>query len=482
MVKFRGKTYNLTVTRNMSFWHQYPSNEGHFHHLKDFGVKANLQILTITENGTHTSAFMFQPNYDEYSKAVMEAVKKEKGIKQLKRRYEKNSSALLKSLDLAKKDLSPKTLANFIDKYRCFSAGLMITATIGRTGGDLLARKLKSIHISEEKIPEIISAVTYPNEHTPLFKSQIDLLKIAARIQSRKLSNREKMKSLKGWLNNYGHIPVNFTDEPWTMEDAKAQLKNLLKQDCKLELKKLKNNHKDRVLKKDKLLKGIKNEEIKILSGAVAEATYLNEFRKNIFSKVSLEYRDLFKKIARFAGSQNWRDCFYLMPGEMANILEGKTINLSKIVKERKVVGAYVNERGEAKLLNKKVANRFYDFIKSNRGINDAEDKRLVIKGFSANGGKVTGVVKVILGTKDFHKLNPGEILVAPMTSVDFVPIMEKASAFVTDEGGITSHASIVAREMAKPCIIGTKIATKVLKDGDLVEVDANKGIVKILK
>jgi pyruvate,water dikinase len=52
----------------------------------------------------------------------------------------------------------------------------------------------------------------------------------------------------------------------------------------------------------------------------------------------------------------------------------------------------------------------------------------------------------------------------------------------VTDEGGVTCHAAIVAREMKKPCIIGTKIATKVLKDGDLVEVDANKGVVKILK
>ena len=62
------------------------------------------------------------------------------------------------------------------------------------------------------------------------------------------------------------------------------------------------------------------------------------------------------------------------------------------------------------------------------------------------------------------------------------MPAMEKAAAFVTDEGGITCHAAIVAREMKKPCIIGTKIATKVLKDGDLVEVDAEKGIVRILK
>ena len=59
---------------------------------------------------------------------------------------------------------------------------------------------------------------------------------------------------------------------------------------------------------------------------------------------------------------------------------------------------------------------------------------------------------------------------------------MKKASAFITDEGGITCHASIIARELKKPCIIGTKIATKVLKDGDMVEVDGNIGVIKILK
>jgi pyruvate,water dikinase len=68
------------------------------------------------------------------------------------------------------------------------------------------------------------------------------------------------------------------------------------------------------------------------------------------------------------------------------------------------------------------------------------------------------------------------------MTTPNYLIAMKRAVAFVTDEGGITCHAAIVAREMQKPCIIGTKIATQVLKDGDLVEVDANKGIVKIIK
>lgn len=68
------------------------------------------------------------------------------------------------------------------------------------------------------------------------------------------------------------------------------------------------------------------------------------------------------------------------------------------------------------------------------------------------------------------------------MTRPEFVPLMKKAAAIITDEGGITCHAAIVSRELNIPCIIGTRIATKVLKDGDYIEVDADNGIVKILR
>ncbi len=74
-----------------------------------------------------------------------------------------------------------------------------------------------------------------------------------------------------------------------------------------------------------------------------------------------------------------------------------------------------------------------------------------------------------------------GDILLSQATSPDLLPAMKKAAAIVTEQGGITSHAAIVSRELGIPCVIGTKIATKVLKDGDLVEVDANRGIVKKL-
>ena len=104
------------------------------------------------------------------------------------------------------------------------------------------------------------------------------------------------------------------------------------------------------------------------------------------------------------------------------------------------------------------------------------------IKGQTAYRGKARGKVKVCIRKEDIVKMTKGEILVSVMTTPHFLPAIKLAKAFITDEGGITCHAAIVARELKKPCIIGTKIATEVLNNGDLVEVNADKGIVKILK
>ena len=86
---------------------------------------------------------------------------------------------------------------------------------------------------------------------------------------------------------------------------------------------------------------------------------------------------------------------------------------------------------------------------------------------------------KILVSAEEMNKIEDGDVLIAVMTRPDYFPAMQKASAFVTDEGGITCHAAIVAREMKKPCVIGTKIATKIFKDGDIVEVDAEKGLVR---
>ena len=96
--------------------------------------------------------------------------------------------------------------------------------------------------------------------------------------------------------------------------------------------------------------------------------------------------------------------------------------------------------------------------------------------------GHAKGRVKIVIRPSDMGKMNKGDILVSIATDPDIVSAMKKAAAIVTEQGGVTSHAAIVSRELGIPCVIGTKIATKVLHDGDLVEVDATKGIIKVLK
>ncbi len=100
------------------------------------------------------------------------------------------------------------------------------------------------------------------------------------------------------------------------------------------------------------------------------------------------------------------------------------------------------------------------------------------VKGTIAFAGTIRGRVCVVKNAEEGAKVRKGDILVAPMTFPSLIMAMQRAAAFVTDEGGLTCHAAIVAREMHKPCIVGTKHATQTLKDGDMVEVDANKGIV----
>jgi pyruvate,water dikinase len=101
------------------------------------------------------------------------------------------------------------------------------------------------------------------------------------------------------------------------------------------------------------------------------------------------------------------------------------------------------------------------------------------ITGTTACLGWVQAKARVVHKLSQLDTLKKGEVLITSMTTPDFVVAMKKAGAIVTDEGGLSCHAAIVSRELGIPCVIGTKIATKVFKDGDLVEVDANNGTVR---
>lgn len=103
------------------------------------------------------------------------------------------------------------------------------------------------------------------------------------------------------------------------------------------------------------------------------------------------------------------------------------------------------------------------------------------LTGSPAYRGVVRGFVRRVMGHRQINEVKEGEILISPMTIPDFLPAIKKAAAIVTDEGGVLSHAAIIAREFRKPTVVGTTIATKRLRDGDIVEVNATKGNVTLI-
>ncbi len=106
------------------------------------------------------------------------------------------------------------------------------------------------------------------------------------------------------------------------------------------------------------------------------------------------------------------------------------------------------------------------------------ETAPVLLKGSAASPGVVAGEVKIILDPTQISKVVAGDILVAEMTTPDFVPAMKRAVAIVTDRGGRTAHAAIVSRELGIPCVVGTGEATKILHDGQTVTVDGARGVV----
>jgi len=103
---------------------------------------------------------------------------------------------------------------------------------------------------------------------------------------------------------------------------------------------------------------------------------------------------------------------------------------------------------------------------------------KVIAEGIPASPGIGKGHVEIVHGPEDLYKVKKGDVLVTVMTNPDMVPAMTKAAAIVTDEGGMTSHAAIVSREMGVPCVVGTDKITEIVKDGDNITVDGTNGLV----
>ena len=185
--------------------------------------------------------------------------------------------------------------------------------------------------------------------------------------------------------------------------------------------------------------------------------------------KVEKIYRDRLGKLLKLSKIT----ALMLLPDEIENILNKDKI--PKNLKSRKTFALHTKEC-KIKVYWNKEADKIYKKLINIKRLNI---KRL--KGQISYKGNYKGKAYIALKQDDFKHIPKGAVLICSMTRYDIVHYLNKVGAIVTDQGGITCHAAIIARELKIPTIIGTQNATDTFKTGELVEVNTNKGIVKKL-
>lgn len=379
-----------------------------------------------------------------------------------------------------------KKLKGYARMYRHFH---LINTPAWWIGSDFAEAELKKSLRRFRNMEEIFGTIADPAEFkTENLLEEISLARIVS--QARKLGIGQIKKgflpeSLKRMLTihtaEFSYIPFGYnTGKIWDENYFIRKINKTLRHKDAIGEKEILQKVKNRISEREKKIKEwrLTKKEI-LLTKSLRQLAYLQELKKAAQTKSHpLLNKVVYKELSRrLKVPMNFFD--YMTYSEIENGLKnGISASLKKEIKQRFYVSAVIMKNLQYRWI---YGSDVQELLKENNLLfNEKEIKD--IRGVIASGGRAVGKVSVCLFSTQINKVKRGDILVTAMTTPDFVPAMKKAAAFITDEGGITCHAAIVAREMNKPCVIGTKIATKVLKDGDIVEVDADKGVVKILK
>ncbi len=311
--------------------------------------------------------------------------------------------------------------------------------------------------------PEIISK--YPDKVDVIFSLNrpIEYMKMEKDIF--RLSDKVLVKKY-GWLNAYNPFEESY-DKKYFFTLRKKLNKNII-------LDQYKNFAKS---KKDfsNFIETIKDKKLKQKIEIAREFVWLKTDRVDVWKQGQFYARPFYEYLAKQLGI-SLRDATNMTIKEGFSYLQ---LDIRPDLKELKLrtkgLYAYYYEKNCIYFISNANNSEWLNKISSH-------DKNTIVKGSVACQGKVRGIVKIIANEKDLMKVTSKDIFVAKFTYPVFTPYMLKAKAVVTDDGGLTSHAAIIAREYKKPCIVGTQFASKVFKDRDIVEVDANKGIIKKIK
>jgi len=346
----------------------------------------------------------------------------------------------------------------------------IIPEVIAYTASILMTEKIVKNKINI--LPEELSQLTIFPEKSFLMEEECELLKVAlvksvARRQKLLAEHARKFR----WILN-GYHGVKKLDKNFFQERLKELLKkgSLKKQLAHYEShsRKAKSDFKA-IVRKYKLKPEIIN-----LAKLAQRGAYLQDKRKKYQLIAAERILKLYQALAR-QFKISLEQALYLNWIEFDKFVKGR-LKIKEITARQKHFRFSVYH-GQIRFLSGSFGNSFKTleaaYIKNSGA---------ALKGTVVYSGKVSGRVRIIKNRREIKNLKTGEILVALMTSPDYIIAIKKAKAIITDDGGLTCHAAIVARELKKPCIVGTKNATRILHNGDRVEVDAYQGLIKILK
>jgi len=317
---------------------------------------------------------------------------------------------------------------------------------------------------------EELQTLTLPPELLEIQKFERDLLKIAAA-----QVEKNNPYSIKSVIANYYSIYYGYAGgQKLTEKKLFKEISLLKKSKNKHRLEKFKDYDKTTKKTKSRLIKKYHlNKQTQNLLNMFSEITLWRDQRKVTLQKTVFAMEILGKEIAK-KNKLPWNKFKLCPPYSIQTSLARQNI-LQKYQKltQNSVIIMWNSQKNHLVFVKGQMKKKILKIL------NTAEKNFNKLKGKIAHRGLARGTIKIVNGINDFKKFKKGNILVVSMTRPEFMPILKKAKAIITNEGGITSHAAIVSRELGIPCIIGTKIATEIFKDGDKVEVDANYGFVK---
>jgi pyruvate,water dikinase len=469
-------------------------------------------INYYNDKENYTRLYAREDEWQRFCNQCYQKIKKDPEIqkrvnKEFQKRVPKFLNFCRKVYQTNLREKSNKELWQYYEKYIRLYEDLFIWGESFAFGSrfqlsDYLSEYLKKIlekRNQSEKFDQYFNTLITPKEKPFITEEREKLLKIGLKIlKNSKLKNLFQKnlkviqkeitkylidKEIEKHKKNYQWIPYNYGAYLYTKRYFLKELRNLIiKIKIKEELNNIKRNFYRLEQRQKKIIQELKINKYHLkLFEALRSNSFIIDYKKRVFT-ISHFYINfsLMKEIAkRLKIKQDLAHC--LLEKEVKNALVNNKKISKKILEERYKKTVIFIKNDKVKLMTGKEAEKFL----KNQEIKEEKKIRIKeIKGQIANSGFVKGKVKVILtpNSKNFKEMNKGDILVTHMTTPEFTPVIRKAAAIITDEGGITSHAAIISRELNIPCIIGIKIATKVLKDGDLVEVDANHGIVKLIK